>query len=103
MNTSKSWLAAAVGLALFGAATAAPYPHGPVAALDLGPAGSYADNAKVTVTVALKLRNPDQLEQRIHAIYTQGSSPYRQFMTPEQFSQRIRPLGGHDCERDQAV
>jgi kumamolisin len=91
MNTSKSWLAAAVGLALFGAAAAAPYPRGPVAAVDLGPAGSYADNAKVTVTVALKLRNPDQLEQRIQAIYTQGSSQYRQFMTPEQFRSEFGP------------
>jgi kumamolisin len=91
MNTSKSWLAAAVGLALFGAAAAAPYPHGPVAAVDLGPASSYADSAKVTVTVALKLRNTEQLEQRIQEIYTRGSPQYRQFMTPEQFRSEFGP------------
>ena len=103
MNTSKSWLAAAVGLALFGAAAAAPYPRGPVAAVDLGPASSYADSAKVTVTVALKLRNPEQLEQRIQAIYTRGSPQYRQFMTPEQFRSEFGPVGGDDRRCDEAV
>jgi hypothetical protein len=83
MNTSKSWLAAVIGVALFGAAAAAPYARGPVAAVDLGPASSYADSARVTVTVALKLRNLDQLEQRVQAIHTQGSPLYQQFMTPE--------------------
>jgi kumamolisin len=91
MNTSKYWLAAAVGLALIATAGAVPYPHGPVAAVDVGPAASFAENAQVTVTVALKLRNADQLDQLIESVYTKGSPQYRQFLTPEQFRNQFGP------------
>ena len=91
MIFSKYWLAAALGLTLIGAAGAVPYPHGPVAAIDLGPASAFAENSKITVTVALNLRNSAQLEQLIEATYTRGSPHYRQFLTPEQFDAQFGP------------
>jgi Pro-kumamolisin, activation domain len=43
------------------------------------------------VTVALKLRNAEQIEQRIEQLYTRGSPTYRQFITPEQFREQFAP------------
>jgi kumamolisin len=91
MNTSKLWLAAAMGVALAGAAGAAPYPHGPVSATDIGPASAFAENSQVTVTVALTLRNPEQLDKLVEQVYTKGSPQYRQFITPEQFQAQFGP------------
>lgn len=91
MHISKSWVAVAVGVALISTASAIPYPHGPVAATDLGPAGAFAENSTVTVTVALSLRNKAQLDKLIQAVYTQGSPQYRQFVTPEQFAAQFGP------------
>ncbi len=89
MNIRKSWLAA-VGVALAAGASAAPYPHGPVAAMDLGPSAA-SGNARITVTVALSLRNTAELDQLIQAVYTRGSPQYRQFLTPEQFAAQFGP------------
>jgi subtilase family serine protease len=91
MNTIRSWLVAAAGFALLGVAGAAPYAHGLVSAADIGPASAFAENARVTVTVALKLRNAEQIEQRIEQLYTRGSPTYRQFITPEQFREQFAP------------
>jgi kumamolisin len=91
MNTSKYWLAAAVSVALMGAAGAAPYPHGPVSATDLGPASSLAANEKITVTVALSLRNTAQMESLIEAVYNKESPQYQHFLTPEEFAAQFGP------------
>jgi kumamolisin len=91
MNRSKYLLATAVAGALIGVASATPYPRGPVSGNDVGPAASYAENARVTVTVALKLRNADQMEQLIESVYTRGSPQYRQFLTTEQFKSLFGP------------
>jgi kumamolisin len=91
MNTTKSWLAAAIGVGLIGGAGAAPYPKGPVASTDVGPAAAFAENTQVTVTVALKPRNADQLDRLIASVYTPGSPQYRQFLTPEQFRTQFGP------------
>jgi kumamolisin len=91
MNTSKLWLAAAIGFALAGAASAAPYPRGAVSATDIGPASAFAENAQVSVTVALSLRNQEQLDKLVEQVYTKGSPQYRQFITPEQFKAQFGP------------
>ena len=91
MNTSKSWLAAALGAALIASAGAVPYPHGAVTANDVGPAAAFPENAQVTVTVALTLRNTEQMEQLIESIYTPGSPQYLQFLTPQQFQSQFGP------------
>ena len=90
MKTSKSWLAA-VGVALVSGAGAAPYPHGPVAATDIGPASAFAENSTVTVTVALKPSNPDARDKLIESVYTPGAPEFRQFLTPQQFQERFGP------------
>jgi kumamolisin len=91
MKLSKHLLATAVAGALVGIASAAPYPHGPVSGNDVGPAAAYAENAQVSVTVALKLRNADQMEQLIESVYTRGSPQYRQFLSTEQFKNLFGP------------
>ena len=91
MNTSKYWLAAAIGVALMATAGAAPYPRGPVAAVDLGPASSFAENSRITVTVALGLRDTEQMEKLIQAVHTQDSPQYQHFLTPEEFAAQFGP------------
>jgi kumamolisin len=91
MNCSKYFLATAVAAALVGAASAAPYPHGPVAAADVGPSANFAENTRITVTVALRLRDTTQMEQLIESVYTHGSPNYHQFLTPEQFRAQFGP------------
>ena len=53
--------------------------------VDIGRAGSLAENAQVTVTVALNLSNRDELEQLVQSVYTRGDPSYHQFLTPQQF------------------
>jgi kumamolisin len=92
MTLSKYLLAAALVASLAGAASAAPYPHGTApAAADLGDSAAVEANTLITVTVSLKLSNPDQLDPLVQALYTPGSPQYRQFLTPEQFSARFAP------------
>lgn len=88
---SKHLLATAVAATLVGTASATPFPHGPVAATDVGPAASFAENAQVTVTVALSLRNPEQMEQLIESVYTAGSPQYHKFLSPGQFQAQFGP------------
>ncbi len=45
----------------------------------------------MTVIVALKLRNGNELEGLIQSTYDSGSSNFRQFLTPDQFSARFGP------------
>lgn len=91
MKRSKHLPAAAVAAALVGAAGAAPYPHGPVAATDVGTATAFAENTRITLTVALNLRNTTQMEQLIESVYTPGSANYHRFLTAEQFRAQFGP------------
>lgn len=45
----------------------------------------------MTVIVALKLRNGNELEGLIQSTYDAGSSNFRQFLTPDQFSAKFGP------------
>ncbi len=91
MNTTKSWLAVAIGVALASGAGAAPYPRGRVAATDIGPASAFAENSTVSVTVALTPNNSAARDQLIQSVYTPGTPQYRQFLTPEQFKESFGP------------
>jgi kumamolisin len=91
MKATKSWLAAAIGFALISGAVAAPYPKGPVASTDVGPAAAFAENARITATVALMPRNVDQRDRLIESVYTPGSAQYRQFLTTEQYRSQFGP------------
>jgi kumamolisin len=86
-----NWLAAAVITAQIGIAGAAPYPRAAAVATDVGPATAFAENAQVTVTVALQLRNADQIDPLIEAVYTPGSPQYRRFLTSAQFKAQFGP------------
>ena len=56
--------------------------------LDLGAALA---STPATVTIALKLRNPDQVQQQLQSVYTQGSPVYHHFMTTGEFAQAYGP------------
>lgn len=43
------------------------------------------------ITVSLQLRNQDQLETFLHALYTPGNPSYHKFLTPEQFAAQYSP------------
>jgi len=73
------------------AAAAAPYPRGAVSAVDVGPAAAFAENAQITVTVALELSNRAAMEQLIADVSTPGSPHFQQFLTPDQFRAQFGP------------
>ena len=84
----------AVALAALGsvAAHGAPYPTPRTpAAQDLGTLDAAHSTATISVTVALKLRNTDQIENLVSALYTPGSPNFHQFLTPDQFRARFAP------------
>jgi kumamolisin len=91
MKATKSWLAAAIGFALISSAVAVPYPTRPVASTDVGPAAAFAENVRVTATVALKPRNPDQRDSLIQSMYSPGAAQYRQFLSTEQYRSQFGP------------
>jgi kumamolisin len=93
MKRNKHVFAAAVAASLIGAAAATPYPHGKMTAYDMGPASLVA-NSQITVTIALNLRNRDQLEQLVEALYTRGSPSYHKFLTQPQFVAQFGPTAG---------
>ncbi|MBS0380541.1 MAG: S8/S53 family peptidase [Proteobacteria bacterium] len=90
MSFNKRVLAAVVAASVCSIAAAEPYPHGKMTAYDLGPV-SASDKSDLTVTVALNLRNRDQLEQLVEATYTHGSPSYHKFLTTAQFAAQFGP------------
>ena len=66
----------------------APYPTAATPkALDLG----AQSGAQVTVTVALKLRNAEQMTDLMQDLYTPGSPQFHQFISPQQFHAQFGP------------
>lgn len=90
MNRSIYWLVA-LGLGLSSVTVAAPLSRGMVAGTDVGPAAAFAENAQITVTVSLNLRNTDQLDALVKSVYTPGSAQFRQFLTTKQFRDQFGP------------
>ncbi len=92
MHATRMWVVAAVAATVMGSASAAAAlvkvkPE----VIDLGAAEYVAGQAQVTVTVALKLRNTDQLESLLQATYSAGGPGYRKFLTPQQFASKFGP------------
>ncbi|AHI01167.1 S53 family serine peptidase [Kutzneria viridogrisea] len=54
-------------------------------------AGDLDSNQRLTVSVALKLRNNSELDSLIAEVSNPHSARYHQFLTPEQFAQRYAP------------
>jgi kumamolisin len=74
------------------AAAGVPYPDSSMPpAVDLGPTQNLAPGTEVTLTVALKLSNTDQLQSLLQSIYTPGSANYQNFLTPQRFAALFGP------------
>jgi subtilase family serine protease len=88
-------LAAAVVLAILPASNASagvPYPSKSTPkAVDLGSTAATEGNAPMTVTIALKLGNPEGAKELLQTITTPGSPSFHNFLTPEQFRDSFGP------------
>ena len=91
MKRMKYALAAGIAASLAGAVSAMPYPQGKATAYDIGPVSSSAAQAQLSVTVALNLRNRDQLEALVKSLYTPGNASYHKFLTQAQFAAQFGP------------
>jgi subtilase family serine protease len=90
--TVRCLLAAALIGAGGAASAGTPYPHATTpAAQDAGALALARGAAPVTATVALKLRDADQLEQLVKAMHTPGNTQFRQFISPQEFHARFDP------------
>jgi subtilase family serine protease len=86
------WVVAAVAATAMGSASAAPaLINAKPEVIDLGSAQYVAGQAQVSVTVALKLRNTDQIESLLQATYTPGGPGYRKFLTSQEFAAKFGP------------
>lgn len=86
------WVVAAVAATAMGSASAAStLINAKPEVIDLGSAQYVAGQAQVSVTVALKLRNSDQIESLLQATYTPGGPGYRKFLTSQEFAAKFGP------------
>ncbi len=79
-------------LAMEGTARAMPsvYEKAP-AAKDLGPAQNVATEANVSVTVALKLRDTEQMQSLLESVYSPGNAQFHQFLRTDDFVAKFGP------------
>src|ERR1700722_8060337 len=92
MRATRMWVVAAVAATAMGSASAAPtLINAKPEVIDLGSAQYVAGQAQVSVTVALKLRNSDQIESLLQATYTPGGPGYRKFLTSQEFAAKFGP------------
>lgn len=59
-------------------------------AVDLGHLNTAA-GTNLTVTIALKLRNSDEMMSLVQSLYAEGGSQYHQFLDSQQFNDRFGP------------
>ncbi len=88
------WTATAALLAapVLDASAGVPYPtKSTPAAVDRGPSAAVERPATITLTVALKLSDPEGAKALLEAIATPGSPSYHAFLTPAQFAERFGP------------
>jgi len=84
----------AIGLmaGLVGVASGAPYPRAETPApADLGVARVMSGNEPIAVTVALQLRNTEQMQALLQSTYTRGSPHFRHFISTREFNERFGP------------
>jgi subtilase family serine protease len=93
MQSTRKWVAAAVfaAAAMGGASAATALIKNQPAVVDLGAAETIAGQSQISVTVSLKLRNTDQMESMLQAVYTAGGPSYRKFLTPQEFASKFGP------------
>ncbi|MGC1524333.1 MAG: protease pro-enzyme activation domain-containing protein, partial [Steroidobacteraceae bacterium] len=92
MQLTRIWVAAAFAAAVISGISSAPVlARNQPAIVDLGAADNIAGQSQMSVTVSLKLRNTDQMESMLQAVYTAGGPSYRKFLTPQQFIAKFGP------------
>lgn len=91
MQTTRLWVAAVAATVMSGALAAPGLATSKLEVIDLGAAENLAGQAQVSVTVALKLRNSDQLESLLRSTYTAGGPDYRKFLSPQEFNAKFGP------------
>ena len=65
--------------------------HVPAAVRQLQPIGSLAGETKLHLAIGLPLRNRQALSSLLEAIYNPASPNYRQYLTPQQFTEQFGP------------
>ncbi len=92
MQATRMWVVAAIAATAMGSASAAPaLINAKPEVIDLGSAEYVAGQAQVSVTVALKLRNADQIESLLQATYTAGGPGYRKFLSSQEYAAKFGP------------
>jgi kumamolisin len=86
----RAWLAVMLLMSL-SALTAHASGPGKPEALDLGPLAEQSATARMSVTVALRMRAPAEAENLLASLHTPGDPQYRHFLTAEQFAARFAP------------
>ncbi len=92
MQLTRMWVAAAAAVTAVVSASAAPsLIKNKPEVIDLGAAQYVAGQEQVSVTIALKLRNTEEMESLLKATYTAGGPSYRKFLTPQEFNAKFGP------------
>jgi Pro-kumamolisin, activation domain/Divergent InlB B-repeat domain/Glucodextranase, domain B len=65
--------------------------HVPAIVKNLRPLGRISAKRQLNLVIGLPLRNPEALTNLLHQIYDPASPNFRQFLTPEQFTQMFGP------------
>jgi uncharacterized repeat protein (TIGR03803 family) len=63
----------------------------PADALSAEPIGQFPRWSRLSLTIALPLRNQDELAQFLQDVYDPASPSFRQYLTPDQFAVRFGP------------
>jgi kumamolisin len=87
-----SWVITQNPTALSAQEAGVPYPDAssprPV---DLGPLMTQAGSAPISVTVALRLRSPNEAESLMNSLHTPGNSQFHRFLSASEFAARFGP------------
>jgi kumamolisin len=94
MNTKLFSVVGTFVLALSSATAAqagAPHHSAKAPAIDLGSSHRFENNPQLTVTIALKPSDADEMQALLKSIYSPGSPNYRRFLSPEEFGAKFGP------------
>ena len=65
--------------------------HVPAAVARLAPVDQLPGSQRMNLAIGLPLRNQEALTKLLQQIYDPGSPQYRQYLTPEQFTEKFGP------------
>jgi kumamolisin len=92
MQLNRMWAAVAAAVTAIASASAAPsLIKAKPEVIDLGAAQYVSGQEQVSVTLALKLRNTEEMESLLRATYAAGGPSYRKFLTPQEFGAKFGP------------